>query len=93
MVTPAALRSAVAHVRADHGVSERRACLVLGAERSSIRYHSRRPDDAEIRVRLRELSRQRRRFGYRRVGIMLERKGMVMNEIGARKANDPGDRL
>lgn len=40
-----------------------------------------------------KIAEQRRRFGYRRVSIMLERKGMVMSEIGARKANDPGDRL
>lgn len=58
MKTPASARSAVAHVRADHGVSERRACLVLGADRLMIRYRSQRPDDAEIRERLRELSRQ-----------------------------------
>lgn len=43
--------------------------------------------------KMRKIAGQRRRFGYRRVGIMLERKGMIMNEIGARKANDPGDRL
>lgn len=79
MVTPAAVRSAVAHVRASHGVSERRACLVLGADRSTVRYRSRRPDDAVTRERLRELSRQRRRFGYRRLHLLLAREGHTMN--------------
>lgn len=85
MVTPASLRSAVAHVRADHGVSERRACLVLGADRSTIRYRSRRPNDTEIRERLRELSRQRRRFGYRRLHLLLAREGHAMNQKKLRR--------
>lgn len=85
MATPAALRSAVAHVRANHGVSERRACLVLEADRSSIRYRSRRPDDSEIRERLRELSRQRCRFGYRRLHLLLAREGYAMNQKKLRR--------
>jgi putative transposase len=85
MVTPASVRSAVAHVRADHGVSERRACLVLGADRSSVRYRSQRPDDAAIRERLRELSRQRRRFGYRRLHLLLAREGHAMNQKKLRR--------
>ena len=59
MVTPAAKRQAVAHACAVHGVSERRACKVLGVDRSSIRYRCRRPDDAAARLRLRELAGQR----------------------------------
>ena len=79
MVTPAALRTAVAHACVDHGVSERRACQVLGADRSSIRYRSRRADDAALRARLRELAAERRRFGYRRLGYLLAREGFLMN--------------
>ncbi|XHO98283.1 IS3 family transposase (plasmid) [Azospirillum sp. A26] len=85
MVTPAAVRNAVAHVRANHGVSERRACLVLGADRSTVRYRSRRPDDAAVRERLRELSRQRRRFGYRRLHLLLAREGHAMNQKKLRR--------
>jgi putative transposase len=32
------------------------------------------PDNPEIRTRLRQLAGERRRFGYRRLGIMLERE-------------------
>lgn len=85
MVTPAAVRNAVAHVRASHGVSERRACLVLGVDRSTVRYRSRRPDDAAVRERLRELSRQRRRFGYRRLHLLLAREGHAMNQKKLRR--------
>ncbi len=85
MVTPAARRDAVAHLRAEHGVSERRACHVLGADRTSARYRSRRPDDTGIRERLRALSRERRRFGYRRLHLLLAREGIEMNQKKLRR--------
>jgi putative transposase len=47
----------------------------------------------ELRQRLRELSAERRRFGYRRLHILLKRAGWEVNWIGARQAVDPGDRL
>jgi putative transposase len=79
MVTPAARREAVAHLRLAFEVSERRACSALGADRTSIRYRSIRPDDAAVRARLRELAAIRRRFGYRRLHILLRREGIIMN--------------
>jgi putative transposase len=79
MVTPAARREAAAHLRASLGVSERRACSIIGADRKSIRYRPRRGDDAALRGRLRELARQRRRFGYRRLHILLLREGVKIN--------------
>lgn len=74
MVTPVAQREAVAHLR-DHGMSERRACRVIDADRKSVRYQSRRPPETELRTRLRELANERRRFGYRRRHILLRREG------------------
>jgi putative transposase len=79
MVTPAARREAVAHLRISFEVSERRACVVLGVDRMSVRYRSRRPDDAAVRARLRELAAVRRRFGYRRLLVLMRREGLVMN--------------
>ena len=73
------MRSAVAHLRAKYEVSERRACQVLGADRSMVRYRATRPEDAEIRARLRALAAERRRFGYRRLGVLLAREGVAMN--------------
>jgi putative transposase len=75
MVTPAARRNVVAHAVEHHGMSERRACRTLGVDRSSHRYRSRRPDDAELRARIRALAEDRRRFGYRRLFILLRRDG------------------
>ena len=79
MVTPAARREAVAHLGAKFEVSERRACTALGVDRTSVRYRSRRPDDAVCRARLRELAAVRRRFGYRRLHVLMCREGLVMN--------------
>ena len=78
-MTPAARREAAAHVVRQHEVSERRACLIVGADRSTVRYRSRRPDDASLRLRLRELAAERRRFGYRRLHVLLRREGETLN--------------
>jgi putative transposase len=85
MVTPAAKREAVAHLCSAFEVSERRACSVLGTDRTSVRYRSIRPDDAAIRTRLRELASLRRRFGYRRLHILLTREGLLMNHKKLRR--------
>jgi putative transposase len=79
MVTPAAMREAVAHLQASPGMSERRACRVVEADRKSVRYRSTRPDDADLRERLRALAAERRRFGYRRLHILLRRDGVLVN--------------
>jgi transposase InsO family protein len=75
MVGPAAKREAVAHLRDTLEMSERRACSLVAADRTMIRYRSRRPPESELRSRLRELAHQRRRFGYRRLFILLRREG------------------
>ena len=79
MVTPVAKREAVAHLQACHGMSERRACRVIDADGKSVRYCSTRDDDAPLRERLRALANQRRRFGYRRLHILLRREGVMIN--------------
>ena len=78
-MTPGARREAVAHLREAHGVSERRACAVLNADRSTIRYQTRRGDDGDLRARLKAISAERRRFGYRRLHILLAREGWHVN--------------
>ena len=79
VVTPAEKRSAVAHLVATHGMSERRACKAAGFCRMTIRYETTRPDDRVLRERLTELARERRRFGYRRLHVLLRREGLVVN--------------
>jgi putative transposase len=79
MVTPAAKREAVAHVRSAFELSERRACRIIGCVRMTMRYCSRRPRDIELRERLRALAHERRRFGYRRLHVLLQREGFIVN--------------
>ena len=79
MVGAAAKREAVALLQRAFGMSERRACAVIGADRKSMRYRSCKPDDVDLRGRLRELAGERRRFGYRRLHILLRREGRAIN--------------
>lgn len=62
-----------------HGLSQRRACRMLEMDPKTYRYRSRRPDDRTIRERLHAHAALRRRFGYRRLGILLAREGIAMN--------------
>jgi transposase InsO family protein len=75
MVGPAAERDAFAHLKSVMGLSERRACQIISADRKTIRYRSCRPPEVELRSRLRDLANERRRFGYRRLFILLRREG------------------
>ena len=75
MVRPVDKRASVARLQAVVTVSERRACRVIGADRTSMRYRTRRAPDTALRQRLRELAHERRRFGYRRLFILLRREG------------------
>lgn len=85
MVTPVVRRQAVAHLCQSYEVSQRRACHVVGADRTSVRYRSIRPDDAALRTRLRALAAERRRFGYRRLLILLRREGIGVNHKKLRR--------
>lgn len=75
----------MAHLCEAHQVSQRRACSVLGVDRSSVRYRSVRPDDAELRKAMKAVAAERRRFGYRRVHVMLERQGWQVNQKKLRR--------
>lgn len=59
--------------------SQRKACALVGLEPKTFRRAATRSDDATIRARLRELAGQRRRFGYRRLGLLLRREGIMLN--------------
>ena len=54
------------------------------ADRTSVRYRSRRPGDAEVKARLRELASVRRRFGYRRLWVLLRRTWVQVTRYGGR---------
>lgn len=79
MVTAGARRKQVAFVRGG-GVSLRRACHLLSVARSAMRYESKLAlRDAPVVAAMRELGAQYPRYGYRRILVYLERRGMVMS--------------
>jgi len=63
----------------EKGYSQRRACALAGIDPRVYRRRSSRPDDAELRARLKGLASERRRFGYRRLHILLKREGWQVN--------------
>jgi len=63
----------------DRGYSQRRACGLVGLHAKTYRYASKRTSDEGLRATLRELASQRRRFGYRRLGLLLARRGVRIN--------------
>ena len=62
----------------DHNISQRRACRLVGVDPKTVR-RERPPGNPDIRKEMKAVAAKRRRFGYRRIGVMLERKGMIMN--------------
>ena len=84
-MTPDGRRQAVAYLCEAHGVSQRRACNVMQTDRSSVRYQSKRVNDNEQREAIKRISKERRRFGYRRINVMLQREGIHMNHKKLRR--------
>jgi hypothetical protein len=78
--SPAAWRMAARRLIAERGLSQRHVCRLLEVDPKTVRRPERRGDEA-VRARLHTLAGERRRFGYRRLGILLEREGMVMNHM------------
>lgn len=62
-----------------HGLGVTRACGLIGISRSLYRYEPRRPDDEALRTRLCELAAFKRRYGYRRLLVLVRREGWAVN--------------
>jgi putative transposase len=79
MVSVPARRSQM-RLATGRGLSQRRACTLLGVGRSALHYRSRKAGkDAAALARMRELAAQYPRYGYRRVRIFLGRDGHAMS--------------
>lgn len=78
-MTVAARRAVVTEIVRNVGRGERWACRLVSAPRSTQRYRSRRPEQAEVRERLRAHAEARPRWGYRRLHVLLRREGIAIN--------------
>jgi putative transposase len=79
MVSPQARREAVTVLMTERDFGVTRACGLLQISRALYRYQSRRPECAGLRERIAEIAALKRRYGYRRVHVLLRREGWRVN--------------
>ena len=79
MVSPQVKRQAVDLLRVERELGVTRACGLVGISRSLYAYRSRRPDSAPLRQRICDLAGEKRRYGYRRIHVLLRREGWSVN--------------
>jgi putative transposase len=79
VVSPQARREAVGILTGERGLGVTRACGLVGISRSLYRYRSRRAPGLELRSRIAELAAMKRRYGYRRIQVLLRREGWSVN--------------
>jgi putative transposase len=79
VVSPQARREAVGILTAERGLGVTRACGLVGISRSLFGYRSCRSPALELRSRIAELAGMKRRYGYRRIHVLLRREGWSVN--------------
>jgi transposase InsO family protein len=80
VVTPDQQRAAADYLAERYGISQRRACRVMGRSRSNLRYRRRQRSDEPALLRaIQRLARRFPRYGYRRIHAMLVRRGWSVN--------------
>ena len=82
---PVRKRQLVDELRGDWDVSIRRACCVFLLDTSTYHYKSRRPGQAGLEQRIKEICQTRVRYGYRRVHVVLRREGWRLNQKKTRR--------
>src|SRR4051812_43843489 len=82
---PVRERKLVDVVCGEWDVSIRRACELLELDRSTYHYKSRRPGQADLENRIKEICQTRVRYGYRRVHVLLRREGWSINQKKTRR--------
>lgn len=78
-MTPAVKRTAACVMVTEFRRSQARSCSLVGLQRSTFRYRSRRGADTTLRERLREWAQRKPKYGYRRLAIFLRRDGIRVN--------------
>jgi putative transposase len=79
VVTLQAKRACCEAMISQHGCSERKVCQLVGGNRASIRYASKKPEEVLLRGRIISIAHEKRRYGYRRIHMLLKREGRNVN--------------
>ena len=69
------------HAVENHGYPERRACKLMDMNRRTYRRVPIPDRNSTLRIRLKELAEERRRFGSTRLLMLLRRDGWVVNHM------------
>ena len=79
MVSPKAKRSCAESMIKNQQLSQRRACKLLALHRSVGRYKTRKSVEEHEKAKIKEIALERPRFGYRRIHIILKKRGLKIN--------------
>jgi len=79
LLRPGSRRKAVDWAMKEKSYSQQRACALAGIDPRVYWRTSKRPADTELRARMKELASERRRFGHRRLHLLLRREGWEVN--------------
>jgi putative transposase len=79
VVKPQGRRHLVSFFEETFGLSRQRACRLAGISRSAMAYQPLRRNDGALRARILEMARERPRYGYRRIHVLLRREGWPDN--------------
>jgi len=79
VVTPQAKKASSTWLMEKHKLSQRRACKLVGVQRATARYQSRKPDESELIDKIKSIAYEKRRFGYRRIYVLLRREKILVN--------------
>ncbi len=80
MVGSQAQKMVVSYLKDQFEISERRACELIKAARPTIRYKGVAKEDKSLRERIVHISLNHKSFGYRRIVVLLKRKGLLVNQ-------------
>jgi putative transposase len=78
-VTPQAKKSCSKWLIKKYHLSERRACMLVGIHRSTVRYQSKKPDESDLVEKNKSIAYEKKRYGYRRIHMILRREKMLVN--------------
>jgi len=88
MVSPQAKREAVTVLMTERDFGVTRACGLLQISRALYCYQSRRPPCAALRERIAEIAALKRRYGYRRIHVLLRRPRNLLKEVWRERKNE-----